>query len=99
MGKVKPCSNRFMAPIHKLPKNIANPLATILAMGMMLDYFGLVAESDLISLAVDQAITDGFGTMDIAPKQIISCSAMGDFIAELLMTPRASWVEVKRKWH
>lgn len=89
-------------PIHgsypqAAKKNIANPLATILAMGMMLDYFGLVAESDLISLAVDQAITDGFGTMDIAPKQIISCSAMGDFIAELLMTPRASWVEVKKK--
>ncbi len=78
-------------------RDIANPLATIQAAGMMLDYFHLIEEADLITAAVEYAINEGLGTMDMAPKQNISCSAMGDYIEDLITEPRGTWGEVKKR--
>ncbi len=78
-------------------RNVANPLASIQAAGMMLDYFQLMEEGDLITAAVEQAIQEGLGTMDMAPKQNISCSVMGDYIEDLIAEPRGNWGAVKKR--
>lgn len=47
--------------------DIANPIATILSLAMMLNYsFGLKKESQSINLAVDRVLKDGYRTSDIA---------------------------------
>lgn len=59
--------------------DIANPIATILSVAMMLKYtFSLHKEATDIELAVDRALSKGFRTMDIAEQGIksISCSQM-----------------------
>lgn len=49
--------------------DIANPIATILSVAMMLDYsFGLKDESKAIELAVDRVLKDGYRTRDIGKK-------------------------------
>lgn len=77
-------------------RNIANPLATILATAMMLDYFDMDLEAKLIRDAVDFVITEGLGTMDMAPKTNISCSLMGDFIADLIQTEKSEWPQSRK---
>ena len=65
-------------------KNIANPIATILSVAMMLRYsFNLAAEADAIEAAVNNVLEAGHRTGDIAKtgEQRISCSEMGDLIA------------------
>ncbi len=48
-------------------KNIANPLATILSVAMMLRYtLGLSNEADAIEKAVDEFLKEGYRTFDIA---------------------------------
>lgn len=66
-------------------KNIANPIATILSAGMMLRYtFGLTAEADAIDDAVKAVLKEGLRTGDIRTEgcTVLSCSQMGDAIAE-----------------
>lgn len=68
-------------------KNIANPLATILSLGMMFKYsFGFNKEADLIEKAVENILNKGFRTADIAniAEARVSCSEMGDKIVEEL---------------
>jgi 3-isopropylmalate dehydrogenase len=51
-------------------KGIANPIATILSVAMMLRYsFDLDAESDAIEKAVKQVLTEGYRTIDIMPQE------------------------------
>lgn len=68
-------------------QDIANPIATILSLAMMFKYsFGYNKESDIIEQAVENVLTKGFRTKDIATKdeETISCSKMGELIiAEL----------------
>ena len=64
-------------------KNIANPLATILSVSMMLKYsFGLEKESKMIEQAVDKVLKAGYRTADIAKKgeKIVSTTEMGDLV-------------------
>lgn len=66
-------------------KDIANPIATILSAAMMLRYsFDLDKEADAVERAVQQVLTEGLRTGDIYSEgcKKISCSAMGDCIAE-----------------
>lgn len=68
-------------------RNIANPLATILSLGMMFKYsFGYAKEADLIEKAVENVLNKGWRTADIAKvaEARISCSEMGDKIVEEL---------------
>ncbi len=65
-------------------KNIANPIATILSVAMMLRYsFDLAAEADAIEAAVNNVLEAGHRTGDIAKagEKKLSCSEMGDLIA------------------
>lgn len=65
-------------------KNIANPIATILSVAMMLRYsFSMAAEADAIENAVNAVLEAGHRTGDIAKagEKKLSCSEMGDLIA------------------
>ena len=66
-------------------QNIANPLGTILSAAMMLRYsFDMIEEADAIEKAVDEVLTEGYRTVDIAGKDEgitkVSCSEMGDLV-------------------
>lgn len=66
-------------------QNIANPIATILSAAMMLRFtFDLDNEADAIETAVRKVLQEGYRTGDIYSEgtKKVSCSEMGDLIAE-----------------
>jgi 3-isopropylmalate dehydrogenase len=69
-------------------KGIANPLASILSVALMLDIsFGLKAEADAIIKAVEQTLKQGYRTGDIADSKtgkskILNTTSMGNKIVE-----------------
>ncbi|MBI4567867.1 MAG: 3-isopropylmalate dehydrogenase [Planctomycetes bacterium] len=71
-------------------KDVANPLATILSVAMMLRYsFNMGAEADVIDAAVTRALDAGFRTRDIAAagtpaSRVIGCREMGRRVAEMV---------------
>lgn len=68
-------------------QNIANPIATILSVGMMLRYtLGLAAEADAIEKAVNDFLKAGHRTADlVAPgEEFKSTSETGDLICSFL---------------
>ena len=68
-------------------KGIANPLAMILSVSMMLQYsFNDKTLSDLINKAVNSVLEKGFRTKDISNEgeRVISTSEMGDKVLEEL---------------
>lgn len=68
-------------------QNKANPIAAVLSAAMMLRYsFDMSGEADAIEKAVDTALEEGLRTGDIMSKgkKLVSCSEMGDRIAELI---------------
>lgn len=67
-------------------KNIANPLATILAVAMLLRHsLNLDAEAESVESAVSQVLKDGLRTADIARgSQAIGTSEMGAAVIERL---------------
>lgn len=67
-------------------QNMANPLATILSVAMMLKYsLGQPQASDMIETAVAQVLTQA-RTPDIYVEGMrkVTCSEMGDLVAELI---------------
>lgn len=65
-------------------KGIANPIATILSVAMMLRYsFNLAAEADAIEAAVNEVLEADHRTGDIAKpgEERLGCAAMGSLIA------------------
>ncbi|MGB4960027.1 MAG: 3-isopropylmalate dehydrogenase, partial [Saprospiraceae bacterium] len=58
-------------------KDIANPLATILSVEMMLRDFGYAQEADDILQAVDQCISESYLTEDLRPPHPVKCSELG----------------------
>jgi 3-isopropylmalate dehydrogenase len=65
-------------------KEIANPIATILSVAMMLKYsFNLIKESEAIEASVKKVLDQGYRTPDIYSEgtKKISTSQMGDLIA------------------
>jgi len=77
-------------PIHGSAPDIAgqdkaNPIATILSVGMMLKYsFGLEEESNVIERAVENVLNAGYRTADIASQdsKVIGTKEMGKLIKE-----------------
>ena len=67
-------------------KNIANPLATILSIAMMLRYsLGETVLADQVEHAVQQVIANGLRTADIADNNaVIGTSEMGDAVIKAL---------------
>ncbi len=67
--------------------NIANPLATILSVALMLRYsLSMTQEASLIEKAVAQTLKEGFRTQDIhqQDKKLIGTEKMGDAVAKNL---------------
>jgi len=79
-------------PIHgSAPRraglNMANPIATILSVAMMLNYsFTLVKEARTVEAAVESVLNEGYRTYDIMSegKTKVGTKEMGDLIAEKL---------------
>ena len=68
-------------------KDIANPLATILSVAMMMRYtFALEDTAQRIESAVHKVLQQGLRTGDIyeAGMQKVGCSAMGDAVVNAL---------------
>lgn len=68
-------------------KDIANPIATILSVGMMLRYsFGLTQEADAVELAVSQVLDANYRTADIHTEgmKLVGTKEMGTLIARAL---------------
>jgi 3-isopropylmalate dehydrogenase len=67
-------------------QNMANPLATILSVAMMLRFS--LNRSDLadkLEQAVENTLNDGVRTVDLADGGVsVSCSAMGDAVCKAL---------------
>ncbi|MBI5185161.1 MAG: 3-isopropylmalate dehydrogenase [Nitrospinae bacterium] len=84
--------NGMYEPVHGSAPDIAgqgkaNPLATILSVGMMLKYsFGLLAAAEAIDRAVSSALKKGYRTPDImAPGcGAVGTAEMGDKVVENL---------------
>ena len=66
-------------------KNIANPIATILSSSMMFKQLGLNKESELIDYAVKESIKKGQLTKDLSPKNFVSTTDLGDWIANKIL--------------
>ena len=82
-------SARLYEPVHgsypqAAGKDIANPMATILSVEMMMRDFGMVEEADDIKHAVTTCIDNNQLTIDLIKKNPISCSQLGDTIASLV---------------
>jgi 3-isopropylmalate dehydrogenase len=65
-------------------KNIANPFAAILSMGMMLGYLGMKNAEQKVRKAVEAALTEGITTPDINPVNNVSTSDVGDWMVNYL---------------
>lgn len=68
-------------------KDMANPLATILSVAMMLEYsFNQPQAARVIEQAVEQTLQEGYRTADIYSEGTtkVSCSKMGALVAERL---------------
>lgn len=69
-------------------KDIANPLATILSVSMMLRYtFGDEASAQRVDAAVKKVLADGYRTVDIYSEgtKKVSCSEMGNAVVAALV--------------
>lgn len=63
-------------------KNIANPLATILSAGMMIESLNLLEEAEVIKQAVFASLDSGIMTEDITKENPSKTSEVGDWIAK-----------------
>jgi 3-isopropylmalate dehydrogenase len=79
--------NALFEPIHgSYPqakgKGIANPVASILSVAMMLDHLNLHAAAEKLRQSVEHAIENKYVTIDLNTKQYYSTSEVGSFIAD-----------------
>ena len=83
-------SHCLFEPVHgSFPegagKNIANPVAMILSVAMMLEHFDLGEEAQDIYNAVDYCMEKSIMTEDLSPEVNYSCSQLGDIIQALIL--------------
>jgi len=88
-GNLHPGSVSMFEPIHgSAPKyrgtNTANPLATICAAGMMLDYLGEKESAKLVDNAVANALSSGKIRDLAAGKMGLSTTEVGDLVASFV---------------
>ena len=67
-------------------KDLANPVATILSVAMMLDYLQAFEAAQSIREAVNDALNKQEGTIDLFGKDGLSCSTVGNSIAQHITT-------------
>ncbi|AUC21887.1 MULTISPECIES: 3-isopropylmalate dehydrogenase [Polaribacter] len=94
--------NALFEPIHgsypqAAGKDIANPLASILSAGLMLEHLGLHDEADAIQRAVEKSLDLGITTQDLKGKNQYSASTakVGDFIADYIANQEDSNMNFK----
>jgi 3-isopropylmalate dehydrogenase len=83
-ANINPESTSMFEPVHgSAPniagKNLANPLAAVLTVGMMLEHFGWSREAGLIHKAVKASIREGKTTHDLGGS--LGTRECGDWIA------------------
>jgi len=72
-------------------KGIANPVASILSAAMLLDYFELYEEAEMIRKAVDKSLVLQITTPDLNKKfDNVTTSKVGDFIEDFINNPEDS---------
>ena len=83
--------NALYEPIHgsypeATGKQIANPIASILSLSMMLEYtFNLKDESEAINRAVEESLTKRYTTPDLnSDNKVYSTSEVGDYIVDFI---------------
>jgi len=89
-GNLNPGHTSLFEPVHgSAPKyrgqDVANPLAAILTVGVMLEYLGWPQWNQKIEDAVVQAIKTGNVPRDLGGK--LGTKATGEYIASRLVTP------------
>ena len=84
--------NALYEPIHgsypeATGKKIANPIASILSLSMMLEYtYNLKDESSLINKAVERSLLDGYKTPDLSKgRKSYSTDEVGDYIVKFIL--------------
>jgi Isocitrate/isopropylmalate dehydrogenase len=88
-GNIHPGRTSLFEPVHGSAPNIAgkgiaNPLGSILAAGMMLEFLGWQSEGDALRAAVRAALAENFVPPDLGgDKKTIE---VGDWIAKRLTT-------------
>ncbi|MFQ6116491.1 MAG: 3-isopropylmalate dehydrogenase [bacterium] len=90
-GNINPESTSMFEPVHgSAPKyagqNVANPMAAILTVGLMLDYLGYSEPNTIIEKAVVEAIRADNTTRDLGGK--LGTTEVGDFICEKIKQSR-----------
>jgi len=69
-------------------KDIANPIATILSVALMLESFEMYTEARVVRKTVQYCLAKGIGTPDLNPELIYSCSQLGDLISAYIEDER-----------
>lgn len=77
-------------------KDLANPLATILSVALLLDHFKLHEEADAVRNAAEKSIELNITTPDInATKKFARTSVVGDFISEYIIDKKSVLYKVE----
>lgn len=76
-------------------KNIANPLATILSVAMLLEHFELFEEADALKTAVNKSIELQITTPDLNTSQKFSTSDVGTFISEFILDKKNVFTHIE----
>jgi 3-isopropylmalate dehydrogenase len=63
-------------------QDIANPIGSVLSAALMLDYFGMKEEANLVREAVDWTMTNSFVTKDIDNTNFYFTSTVGELISD-----------------
>jgi len=79
--------NAMFSPFHgSFPqakgKNIANPVASIFSVVLMLQHFGLYDEANSVSAAIQKSFKKGITTTDILGGEKYGTDYVGDYIAD-----------------
>lgn len=79
--------NALFEPIHgSYPQakgmDIANPIASILSVAMLLEHFGLYEEAMAVREAVDKSLKKGVVTPDLLADSQYGTNQVGDYVAE-----------------
>ncbi|MEO7906780.1 MAG: 3-isopropylmalate dehydrogenase, partial [Saprospiraceae bacterium] len=82
-------SSALFEPVHgSYPQaaglDIANPLGSVLSAAMMLDYFNLEKEANLVRKAVEWTIENSIVTKDLDPVSFYFMSTVGDSIIDYI---------------
>lgn len=77
-------------------KDVANPIGSILSSAMMLDYFEMHEEANLVRTAVNWALQHGFVSQDIDSVNYYSTSVIGDLIRDFVEQKAPS--EINKKY-